>query len=81
MLSLVENYVPAAEVIGTWEICRNSLAVQWLGFGAFSAEGPGLISGWVCLGRSCTIFEMTVACRTRDVLPFGPKSVSCRCMP
>ena len=25
---------------------RNSLVVQWLGLGAFTAEGPGLILNW-----------------------------------
>ena len=25
---------------------ENSLAVQWLGLCAFTAEGPGLIPGW-----------------------------------
>ena len=25
---------------------RNSLAVQWLGLHAFTAEGPGSIQGW-----------------------------------
>ena len=24
----------------------NSLAVQWLGLGTFTAEGPGSIPGW-----------------------------------
>ena len=28
------------------KIRGNSLAVQWLGLGAFTAEGPGSIPGW-----------------------------------
>ena len=34
-MGLTETYPPG-----------NSLAVQWLGLGAFTAKGPGLILNW-----------------------------------